>query len=177
MSDRRRPRSSRAAQTASPDPRAALALSLSRALGASLDALPETAAGAQAALAPVLEGVRASGGRVSLGDVVRSLRAAGGRQRVVRRALAEVDAILAQQAYARTKRAERGRLLAELLVALELEGLVGVEPTGDVEATLRLVRRAAELVLRGGHGKAATTTTGDAGRSGATAERGAGKDG
>jgi hypothetical protein len=59
-----------------------------------------------------------------------------------KRALAELTELVAQGAYDRTKRAERGRVLAELLLLFDLEDLLDVEPTNDAEAALRRVRRA-----------------------------------
>ncbi|MCW5836443.1 MAG: hypothetical protein KIS78_28850 [Labilithrix sp.] len=60
------------------------------------------------------------------------------------RALAELAELVAQGSYERTKRAERGRVLAELLLVFDLEPLLSppVEPTSDAEEALRRVRRA-----------------------------------
>ncbi|MBX3221488.1 MAG: hypothetical protein KF795_13280 [Labilithrix sp.] len=60
------------------------------------------------------------------------------------RALAELVELVAQGSFERTKRAERGRVLAELLLVFELESLLSppVEPTADAEEALRRVRKA-----------------------------------
>jgi len=63
------------------------------------------------------------------------------------RRLAELVALFEQDAFRRTKRAERGRLLAQLVVLFELEPATGLGPAfgGDTpldsEAHLKLVRR------------------------------------
>jgi hypothetical protein len=59
-----------------------------------------------------------------------------------RRALRELSELVAQGAYERTKRAERGRILAVLVLLFELEPLLEVEAADDLEETLRRVRRA-----------------------------------
>jgi hypothetical protein len=61
-----------------------------------------------------------------------------------RRALAELVEVVAQGSFERTKRAERGRVVAELLLLFDLESLLDVElgPTDDAEEALRRVRRA-----------------------------------
>lgn len=163
MNDVEKPRRRLAAKATPPvvDSRVALALTVARALGAPFEATPPTRASAQTMLANALDAVRASGGSVSLGAVVSAMRAPGVSERAVRRGLSEAEAILSQQSYSRTKRAERGRLLAELLAALELESIVGVEPTADLEETVRRTRRAADLVLRGGRGKGRATSPRD----------------
>ena len=81
-----------------------------------------------------------------VGEVLDALVAharAGGPARRARKQLAELDDLVAAGTYARTKRAERGRIFALLLVVFDLVALVGVEPAaGDAEATVKLVRRA-----------------------------------
>ena len=61
-----------------------------------------------------------------------------------RRALAELVELVAQGSFERTKRAERARVLGELLLLFDLESLldVEIEPGTDVEEALRRVRRA-----------------------------------
>ena len=61
-----------------------------------------------------------------------------------RRALAELIELVAQGSFERTKRAERARVLGELLLLFDLESLLDVElePGTDVEEALRRVRRA-----------------------------------
>jgi hypothetical protein len=59
-----------------------------------------------------------------------------------KRALAELIELVAQGAYDRTKRAERGRVVAELLLLFDLEDVLDVDPTDDAEEALRRVRRA-----------------------------------
>ncbi len=60
------------------------------------------------------------------------------------RALAELTELVAQGSFDRTKRAERGRILAELILLFDLEALLKppVEPTSDAEEALRRVRKA-----------------------------------
>ncbi|MBN9163457.1 MAG: hypothetical protein BGO98_31640 [Myxococcales bacterium 68-20] len=60
------------------------------------------------------------------------------------RALAELTELVAQGSFDRTKRAERGRILAELILLFDLESLLKppVEPTSDAEEALRRVRKA-----------------------------------
>jgi hypothetical protein len=59
--------------------------------------------------------------------------------------LAELAALFEQAAFRRTKRAERGRLFAELIVLFEIEAATGLgsgpEACIDAEAHLKLVRR------------------------------------
>lgn len=63
--------------------------------------------------------------------------------RRVRKNLAELDDLVAAATYARTKRAERGRIFAVLLLVFDLVGLIGVDvDEADPEKTLKLVRRA-----------------------------------
>lgn len=62
------------------------------------------------------------------------------------RRLAELSALFDQAAFRRTKRAERGRLFAELVVLFQLEPATGLESAAekasvDAEDHLRLVRR------------------------------------
>ena len=59
-----------------------------------------------------------------------------------RRALAELEELVAQGAYDRTRRAERGRVLAEMLLLFDLEGFLAVKAADDPEDALRQVRRA-----------------------------------
>ena len=60
-----------------------------------------------------------------------------------RRLLAELRAVFLETSFRRTKRAERGRLLAELVVLFELEPALGMEPdpADDAEQHLKRVRR------------------------------------
>jgi hypothetical protein len=66
------------------------------------------------------------------------------RPRDATKALAELVEVVALGSFERTKRAERGRVLAELLLLFELEGLLDVEvgPSDDPEEALRRVRKA-----------------------------------
>jgi hypothetical protein len=54
-----------------------------------------------------------------------------------------LDALAAGATYARTKRAERGRIFAVILLVFDLVALTGVDvDADDPEKTLKLVRRA-----------------------------------
>lgn len=82
----------------------------------------------------------------AIGDVLDALTAcagSGGPARRTRKLLAELDDLVAAGTYARTKRAERERTFALLLVVFDLLPLAGVDtPTNDPETALKLVRRA-----------------------------------
>jgi hypothetical protein len=93
-----------------------------------------------------LEDVRPVASAASIGEVLAALLACareGGPTRRARKQLAELDDLVAAGTYARTKRAERGRIFALLLVVFDLVPLVGVEiDAADPEKALKLVRRA-----------------------------------
>jgi hypothetical protein len=93
-----------------------------------------------------LHDVRPVASAASIGEVIDALVAAmrsGGAARRARQLLAELDDLVAAGTYARTKRAERGRIFALLLVVFDLLPLVGVDlDAEDPEKTLKLVRRA-----------------------------------
>jgi hypothetical protein len=91
-----------------------------------------------------LDEVRPVASAGSIGEVLAALDACGrdgGPARRVRRQLAELDDLVAAGTFARTKRAERGRISALLLVVFDLVALVGVDHVSDPEMTLKLVRR------------------------------------
>jgi hypothetical protein len=68
------------------------------------------------------------------------------RSRDAKRALAELIELVAQGAYERTKRAERGRVFAELFVLFDLESILGITVAADedIEEVLRRTIRAAK---------------------------------
>lgn len=82
----------------------------------------------------------------SIGDALDALAAgarSGAPARRVRKQLAELDDLVSAGTYARTRRAERGRVFALLLVVFDLVALTGVDlDAKDPEKTLKLVRRA-----------------------------------
>lgn len=79
----------------------------------------------------------------SLGEALSILREDARLLRpTAARNLAELSALFDQAAFRRTKRAERGRLFAELVVLFELEPAIGLERAScDAEEHLRRVRR------------------------------------
>ncbi len=93
-----------------------------------------------------LEHVRPVASAGSIGEVLDALAACartGGPGRRARKQLAELDDLVAAGTYARTKRAERGRIFALLLVVFDLVPLTGVAiDAEDPETILKLVRRA-----------------------------------
>jgi hypothetical protein len=103
-------------------------------------------ASAVAGLRTRLEDVRPIASAASVGEVLDALRAAaraGGTARRARKLLAELEDLVAAGTYARTKRAERGRVFALLLVVFDLVALVGVDIDAEnPEKTLKSVRRA-----------------------------------
>ena len=61
-----------------------------------------------------------------------------------RRLVSELQALFDRAAFRRTKRAERGRSLAQLVALLDLEPALGVAPStegGDAEQHLKRIRR------------------------------------
>jgi len=95
-----------------------------------------------------MDAVRPMAGGPSLGEVLRPMVEAARRDRLDlargRRPMAELEALFEQAAFRRTKRAERGRLFAELVVLFGIEGALGVEGGAamtDAEGHLRAVRR------------------------------------
>jgi hypothetical protein len=82
----------------------------------------------------------------SIGEVLDALAACartGGLARRSRKQLAELDDLVAAGTYARTKRAERGRIFALILVVFDLAPLAGVDvDAADPETALKLGRRA-----------------------------------
>ncbi len=92
-------------------------------------------------LSAALHGVRPIAAAKSIGEVLANLTASG-QERAVRRQLAELDDLVASATFARTKRAERGRVFALLLLVFDLVHVTGVRAEDEPEATLRLVRRA-----------------------------------
>jgi hypothetical protein len=102
-----------------------------------------------ARLRATLHDVRPVATAASIGEVLDALLAsvrpdrAAKPPRHVRRQLAELDDLVAAATYARTKRAERGRIFALLLVVFDLTSLTGIDAaSADAEALLKLVRRA-----------------------------------
>ncbi|MBX3198824.1 MAG: hypothetical protein KF894_11860 [Labilithrix sp.] len=142
----------------------ARALGLSDATGAPLafdePRTPRALDALRLRLGTALDGRRPSKHAPSIGEVLGALvssRDAVGRRawparpdpasrsrHGTQRALAELVELVAQGSFERTKRAERGRVLAELLLVFDLESLLSppVEPTRDAEEALRRVRRA-----------------------------------
>lgn len=105
-----------------------------------------TAVGTVADLRARIEHVRPIASAGSIGEALDALAAcarSGAPVRRARKELAELDDLVAAATYARTKRAERGRIFALLVVVFDLVSLTGVAiDPDDPEATLRLVRRA-----------------------------------
>jgi hypothetical protein len=66
----------------------------------------------------------------------------------LRRELAELEHVVDQGAVGRAKRADRARIVPELLVLFELDTLVTGENANEPEALLRLVRRGLDQMLR-----------------------------
>lgn len=96
-----------------------------------------------------LDHVRPVASAGSIGEALDALAAharSGSPARRARKQLAELDHLVAAGTYARTKRAERGRIFALLLLVFDLLPLTGVALTDtdadDPETTLKLVRRA-----------------------------------
>lgn len=109
---------------------------------------PQSLTHLRARVASQLDAVEPQAGAPSLGRAVRDLveqtgRAAPDRDRV-RRGLVELKDLFAHASFRRTKRAERGWLLAQLLVLFALEPAVGLVPKADDDdaAHLKRVRRA-----------------------------------
>lgn len=129
---------------------AVAATQVSRALGG-----PRTfeAPGDAGAAARIVDEVRAMLGADGVGDpalreVVGALddeRRHGWQDRArARRLLAELQALFDRVAFRRTKRAERGRCLAQLVALLDLEPALGVAPStegDDAEQHLKRIRR------------------------------------
>lgn len=139
---------------------AAYAADLSRAFGEPVDfAQPADERGRKALrarLVTVLHTARPHPDGPSIAEALRPLidDAARGQLAKSRSAkmLAELQAVFIQASFRRTKRAERGRLFAQLIVVFELEAAVGIDAATveggdgggarDTEAHLRRVRRA-----------------------------------
>jgi hypothetical protein len=94
-----------------------------------------------------LDDTRSRPGDPSLGELVAALMEESRRgwpdATHTRRQLAELGAVFQETSFRRTKRAERGRLHAELLVLFDLEQALGIarDPENDAEQHLRRVRR------------------------------------
>ncbi|HVM68998.1 MAG TPA: hypothetical protein VM204_04095 [Gaiellaceae bacterium] len=97
-------------------------------------------------LRAALDPVRPVASAPAIGEVLAALSECAGASsapRRVRRHLGELDELVAAGTYARTKRAERGRVFALLLLVFGLTSLAGVDAGAqDPETTLKLVRRA-----------------------------------
>lgn len=104
---------------------------LTRAVAHALD-LPAKRASFQAALDDVCP--IASAG--SVGDAVRAVASAP-NPRVLRRALAELDALVNRAAHARTKRAERANLVAQLVLLCDLGPRLELAQDADLRAIRR----------------------------------------
>lgn len=92
-----------------------------------------------------LGAVRPVASAKSIGEVLDALAECareGGPPRRVRRQLAELDELVASGTFARTKRAERGRVFALLLLVFDLVHLTGASGNGDPATIARAVRRA-----------------------------------
>jgi hypothetical protein len=90
-----------------------------------------------------LRDVRPIASARSVGEVLDALAACPRTGRRTRKTLAELEDVVAVGTYARTKRAERGRIFALLLIVFDLVPLTGVDiDAADPEAALKLVRRA-----------------------------------
>lgn len=95
-----------------------------------------------------LDAIRPHADGPSVGEALRSLcdharRGWPERSRAARQ-LAELHALFEQAAFRRSKRAERGRLFAQLIVLFGLEPAAGLAPADDAidgEAHLKHVRR------------------------------------
>jgi hypothetical protein len=130
---------------------AAYAAEIARAFGLEALAIPELrnerqAAALVAGLRAHLHAVRPVTRAASIGEVLDALAfcaRAGGPARRTRKQLAELDDLVGAASFARTKRAERARVFALLLVVFDLTALTGVAiDARDPEAGLKLVRRA-----------------------------------
>jgi hypothetical protein len=132
---------------------AACAAQVLRAVGVEPGAVaaPESAHAAatlRARVARLLDGVRPDAAGASLGELVSALTVEAERgwpdRARARQALAELRALFDQAAFRRTKRAERGRIFAQLIVVLELEPAAGVprDARSGLEEQLRRVRSA-----------------------------------
>lgn len=83
-----------------------------------------------------LDEVRPIEAAPSIGEAARAVRSAS-TPRALRRALAELDALVNRAAHARTKRGERANLVALLALLCGLHAVLGLPPDADV----RLARR------------------------------------
>jgi hypothetical protein len=94
------------------------------------------------ALRARLRDVRPIASARSVGEVLDALTACPGPGRRARKELTELDDVVAFGAYARTKRAERGRIFGLLLIVFHLVPLTGVDvDADDPETALKLLRR------------------------------------
>lgn len=134
-----------------PQTLAAYANEIARAFGLDTNAIAaprneRQAAALVASLHARLRQVRPVASAASIGEVLDALAECartGGPARRARKQLAELDDLVAAASYARTKRAERGRIFAVLLVVFDLVALTGVAlDVNDPETTLKAVRRA-----------------------------------
>lgn len=91
-----------------------------------------------------LDEVRPVASAGSVGDAVRAIATAP-TPRALRRALAELDALVTRAAHTRTKRAERANLVAQLVLLCDLSARLEI-PKG---ADLRAIRRRLEEVMGG----------------------------
>ena len=129
----------------------ASAIDLARAFGVDLRvALPVDAAARAAIrmhLRTILESARSRVDDPSVGDTLGVLldevRANVRDPAGVARSLAELHAVFSETSFRRTKRAQRARLFAQLIVLFELEPAMGLrmDPEDDAEAHLKAVRR------------------------------------
>ena len=81
-----------------------------------------------------LDEVRPVAAAPSIGEAIRAVAEAG-HERALRRALAELAALVNRAAHARTKRGERSNLLAQLVLVLDLHAKLGLAADADVRAT------------------------------------------
>lgn len=122
-------------------------------------ATPRALEALQIRLGKALDALRPAPHAPSIGEVVAVLawsapgsanprrwppRPSGRPRWSARRGLAELTELVAQGSFERTKRAERGRVLAQLILLFDLEGTLGLSfpASTDPEDALRKVRRA-----------------------------------
>lgn len=81
-----------------------------------------------------LDEIRPVAAAPSIGEAIHAVAVAKS-ERALRRALAELSALVNRAAHPRTKRGQRSNLLAQLVLVLEMHAQLGLEPAADLRAT------------------------------------------
>lgn len=125
--------------------------SVPRTLGIVADALATVRANpAGPSVGDILGAIADLGGGPSLWPASAARRVARPGKRALARELQELEGVVSVVSFARSKRAERARLVPELLLLFALEGALPkqVAPADDLETRVRDVRRVLDSMTR-----------------------------